>query len=481
MSTEHPGYLIPENVQPDGYYCLRVYIPRDVAYLYAFSGAFQFFGKWPAWRRDSGHNATLAAAAWRDAIAYTFENGWLNCGEDDVCEHCDLIPVILERLEELTNMNINVNCGCGCGCQDSQTAPAPPNPGSPTQPPAEIPVPPSDPAALAWRCNAAYYLTDKFGQQLQYDNSGGNRPSYEEWNDILEGAFFALYPGFILVNELVYFAYAALAGWIWGVFGGNQVTTALATYRDAFACAIYTANDDDQARRQFNGVIDQAFSFSTTLRWASKALTAVLPFGMPFSPLTTGIPGYSGMSCCGGSGGSSAPVPPAVAGYAWLPISPEHLSFDSHSTDGSLLEQLGLGHITHGFSGGLVGSTNYEVVTANVLNDARLPSVGASIAAFAAFLDTFSFTGTFGSPFDIWEFDTYGIDWFLGAPATPTPPDSMLAYDAAHATPLAGIIGSFAHSGSPDTFNTFAIDKQGGGATPHSMQSKCYCYWLVEL
>jgi len=83
MTTNHPGYLIPDNPQPDGLYCLKVFIPRDETYLYAFSGAFQFFGKWLAWQRDAGHNATLAAAAWRDAIQYTFDNGWL-----DSCDDC---------------------------------------------------------------------------------------------------------------------------------------------------------------------------------------------------------------------------------------------------------------------------------------------------------------------------------------------------------------------------------------------------------
>jgi len=121
----HPGYLIPANAQPEELLCLKVYIPKDDYYLYAFSGAYQFFGKWLAWERDTAHRGALAAAAWREAIAYTFENGWLNCGEN-VCEHCDLIPIILERLEELTNMNITMNCGCGCGCGSTQTQPPPP-------------------------------------------------------------------------------------------------------------------------------------------------------------------------------------------------------------------------------------------------------------------------------------------------------------------------------------------------------------------
>jgi len=155
MKPNYPGYLIPENPQPEGFICLKVYIPADDYYLYAFSGAFQFFGKWLAWERDAGHNASLAAAAWRAAIQKTFDEAWLNCG-DDVEDCCELIPGIIARIEELENMNINVNCGCGCGCP--QAPPATP-PGPTDLPPIVVsPIPtPDDDIGLLWKCNMSHY------------------------------------------------------------------------------------------------------------------------------------------------------------------------------------------------------------------------------------------------------------------------------------------------------------------------------------
>lgn len=191
MSTAHPGYLIPANVQPEGFYCLRVYIPRDVAYLYAFSGAFQFFGKWPAWERDASHRATLAASAWRDAIQYTFDNGWLNCGEENVCEHCDLIPIILEKLTELENMNISVNCGggCGCGCQQVQD----PNEGVTDEDlclpddPSDLPPPSLN---LAQKCNQANYMIVQLRTSLlNIIGANQNYPTFNGWWLVLWARF----------------------------------------------------------------------------------------------------------------------------------------------------------------------------------------------------------------------------------------------------------------------------------------------------
>jgi len=167
----YPGYIIPENPQPEGFICLKIFIPAADEYLYAFSGAYQFFGKWLAWERDNAHRGTLAAQSWRDAIDYTYQNGWLNCGENDVCNCQDEINEIIARLEEIENMNINVNCG-GCGCGNSQKTPTECYPEGAVEDDVDLPVDPGDdeqiPLSQQAQCNAANYVATTLRNTLIY-------------------------------------------------------------------------------------------------------------------------------------------------------------------------------------------------------------------------------------------------------------------------------------------------------------------------
>ena len=157
------GYLLPENPQPDGLLCLKIYIPNDPTgyYLSAMSGAFSDMGRWVNWEKDGTNRARLAAIAWKEAIDFTYTNGWLNC-----MDCCDEIDDILKRIEELENMNINVNCGgcgCGCGCKNGSDSMVgedglPISTGIPPVPSTDEP----ENFVGAWLCDAANEFVDKW-------------------------------------------------------------------------------------------------------------------------------------------------------------------------------------------------------------------------------------------------------------------------------------------------------------------------------
>jgi len=315
VSVNYPGYLVPENPSPDGFICLKVFIPNDDVYLYAFSGAYQYFGKWLAWERDESHKGALAALAWREAIHKTFSEGWLNCGENDVCENCNLIPVILEQIRELNNMNINVNCGCGCGCGcTSQVTPQPPTdddyPPSPVPP---IPTP-EDESGLLWKCNMSHYcayLWRKWGMyaadlqstnivqdcQSVFLNLGVNPPNYAQ--------------------RLAYSSSAIL------LMGGSNSTAVAAAYDpnyDAVVCAIYSAPTAAAALDNLREIDRQLMgAIGAGMDW----LALLLPLAVAFTPQeddTNLPPSYRDRVCtmCTGTIPSPGqPIPVESAGGKW--------------------------------------------------------------------------------------------------------------------------------------------------------------------
>jgi len=161
------GYLLPENVDPEGFTCLKIYIPNDPTgyYLAAMSGAYSDMGRWVQWERDGTDRARLAANVWKQAIDFTYDFGWLECGMD--C--CDDLTERLIRIEallgEFTDMNINVNCcgcgGCGCGSGSGQNPWIDEN-GQPL--PIESPTIPGqnepDNDVSTWKCDATHQLID---------------------------------------------------------------------------------------------------------------------------------------------------------------------------------------------------------------------------------------------------------------------------------------------------------------------------------
>jgi hypothetical protein len=160
------GYLLPANVQPEGLLCLKIWIPDDPTgyYLAAMSGAYSDMSRWTQWEKDGTNRASLAAATWKDAVDFTYENGWLNCGDMDCCDEInDKLDIILSRLQGFEDMNINVNCGgcgCGCGCKNGNGGVN--DDGTPINQP--LPPPPSnlepDEPVDPWLCDAANQFLD---------------------------------------------------------------------------------------------------------------------------------------------------------------------------------------------------------------------------------------------------------------------------------------------------------------------------------
>jgi len=314
MKRNQPGYIIPDNPSPEGYICLKVFIPDAIEYLYAFSGAFTFFGKWNAWQRGPEHKATLAAAAWREAIQKTFDEAWLDCGEEnEVCEHCDLIPEILAQLQELTNMNINVNCGCGCsGAGSGSPTPAPPT--AEDYPPNPVPpvVPPGDDAGQAWLCNMAHYNAFLWRKWAMY------AADLQLTNIMQDAENVYLNLGLAPQSYATRLAYASTAILL---LGGTTSAIVAADYTpnfDAVVCAIYGAPTAAAALDNLREISRQLFgAHGPGMDWILLLMPLEAAF-TPQSPPTNLPPAYRTKTCelC-----SDAEVDWGNhVGYVWQPL-----------------------------------------------------------------------------------------------------------------------------------------------------------------
>lgn len=283
--SDGKGYIIPQEPQPEGFYCLKVYIPADDLYLYAFAGAYQFFSKWVAWERSDDGRGLLAAAAWKAAVDYTYAHGWIgSCGED--CELCDMTrDELIELVREALDMNINVNCGggcgCGCGCgKGGNTQEAPPTDYQPTQP--NVPVVPSPvtPALLDAKCGMANYLI--YTLRLAAIQSVSWPSGYTTWNDYFRDMFnFLPDPNLVKFD---YHPYAAIKGALTGVTSTQVVTEPLDQIYNLLVCSVYSANSSSAAaqavRDGIGGGVSDFFVRSLLLEIASQ-----LPYDAAFDPL----------------------------------------------------------------------------------------------------------------------------------------------------------------------------------------------------
>lgn len=243
------GYLLPENVQPEGLLCLKIYIPDDPTgyYLAAMSGAYSDMARWVQWEKDGTNRASLAAQTWKDAVDYTYENGWLNCGDMDCCDEIlDRLTNLEALLGEFANMNINVNCGCGCGCGCKGNGNGGVNDdGTPINQP--LPPPPSttepEEPVDAWICDAANQFVDDWIDFYNELTTAG----------AVAGASFAvLLPIFIAATILTGGVAAILAVVVAFTVGpavkfGEWVNNWLAENREGLICAMSTALTPAQA------------------------------------------------------------------------------------------------------------------------------------------------------------------------------------------------------------------------------------------
>lgn len=469
---KQPGYLIPENPAPEDLLCLKVWIPKDDLYLYAFAGAYQYFSKWTAWERSNDNRAALAAAAWKNAYYYTLENGWINCGED-VCNCQDEIDEIIARLEELENMNINVNCGCGCGCQQSQ----PCDPTDITDD--DVTMPPGDEETgdigQQQKCNISNYFI--YALRLGVINTISQAYSlYDPWWQ----ALWELSGGFepIRVNWAIW---SAIRAW----FVGRTITEFTSTFDpmfDSLVCTLFNSQSSTEARENLDAALN---ALPIPWRYVTRAMTGNLPYATLFIPGTISLPaGFENRQCCGSvPPGDDVELPPAATGYAWLPISPAHLEFTGRSfpEGGTPLEVVGNGYMRVGFQPGTIGNSNWDILYDEIETDLRLPSPGDDTVGLAMFLTEVEHTEDGGSPQAQWVSPTGGgINWYVdSAPANPVPVLSGFIHGPdAFATEIAPL---FDYADDGNIITALQVAHQIGGAGPKNIITYCRMYWLVKL
>lgn len=281
------GYLIPENVQPEGFYCLKVFIPADDLYLYAFAGAFQYFSKWPAWEKSNDGRAALAANAWKSAVEYTYANGWINsCGDCSDCEVCMSKQELIDLIREALDMNINVNCGgggcgCGCGCgKGGNTQEAPPSDYQPTQPNTPVIPSPVDPSLLNSKCGMANYLA--YTLRLSAIQSVNWPSGYLTWSEYFAD-FFNFLPNPNLI-KFDYQPYAVIKGALTGISSTQVITEPLDQIYNLLVCTIYSANTSQAAADGVMSVLRDGIS-DYFVRSLLSEIASQLPYEMAFDPL----------------------------------------------------------------------------------------------------------------------------------------------------------------------------------------------------
>lgn len=273
--VKNKGYILPSNVEPDDMMCLKIFIPNDARYLEAFSGQFHELATWIAWEKDGTNRASLASSVWKDAIDYTYENGWINsCCESELC---NMTKDELEQLLlEVLTMNINVNCGCGCGC--SNNGDLPPSDYT-TPPPTTQPIPtPTTQDGLTWKCNMAHYMV--YVQRLTMLKAVEWSGLYDNWN-----ASFSLLFNLGQVNPVnfAYQPYATMLALLNGTSTANLVTSIIDPAYDELVCAIYSAGDAETAHNQFNSVLSNIFP-DYVMRSLATEISSQLPMELVFQP-----------------------------------------------------------------------------------------------------------------------------------------------------------------------------------------------------
>lgn len=96
------GYPIPDNPEPEGYHCVRVYVPDDSLYIGIFWQSLHYLASPRAWANDPEHTALIAAEVWRTAIQLSQDNDACasgDCGIMDI-RQSEGVPCIIEKLDD---------------------------------------------------------------------------------------------------------------------------------------------------------------------------------------------------------------------------------------------------------------------------------------------------------------------------------------------------------------------------------------------
>lgn len=234
------GYLLPEVIDPNDLLCLQVYIPNDVLYLAAFSGAYERLGTWQVWEKDGTTRASQAAQVWKDAIDYTRENGWIG-GCMDCCD---------ELIQAINNIKITVTGGCGCNpltdykfppdWEDDTTS-------FPIPPPEET-TPPEDTTANF--CDMAH---EAF--QQMYEIIGGFAASLSEYEPYYSIA--QLFNEIAIAAPVAGDIYEMVARWVLAAYN-NLVSDSeayLLEMKEDIICAIVSASSAEDAKNDVTAVI----------------------------------------------------------------------------------------------------------------------------------------------------------------------------------------------------------------------------------
>jgi hypothetical protein len=102
IKSKGKGYPIPDNPEPEGYHCVRVYVPDDSLYIGIFWQALHYLASPRAWANDADHTAIVAAEVWKAAIQKSQEVdvcGGGECGIMDV-RQSNSVPCKLEKKED---------------------------------------------------------------------------------------------------------------------------------------------------------------------------------------------------------------------------------------------------------------------------------------------------------------------------------------------------------------------------------------------
>lgn len=489
MSTEQKGYIIPANPLPDGLRCLRVYIPDDDIYQYAFAGAYHFFSKWVAWERDGTGRAAMAAAAWRSAWYYTMENAWENCGDTEMDNEC--CERIINLLEDLNNMNITQNNNCGSGSGDgcspviininnppgSQCLPVPP-PGAETPPDVIVPPGGSPPPIFdddpnwpspgdynAARCRIANYGWSTFltwiDRMIALDNL---LFSISTWIMVISQAIAGLLTGRITFAQMIAIAQALLNMQSWY---GQVMSTVRQWWIDnqqEIVCAAYNAVSSNALAAYIvdwiaDGIVELLDSETWWVAGVEQAVRDLLARLFPPTPfsifLNFAVPvGYAGVIDCSTCGGGEPPeLPPVPEGWVLWPAPLEAITAVPNN-DTAFLSFSGNGVFGHAPA----TANNYHEVTGQVdISDVVANAGGVSAHGMIVRLTSYAHEAQFNNDGVLLSGNTGGTVLF---PAAAILDNWRVYWDNLEQVPLADFLALFDTEDSYEYGNGAMVDVQ---------------------
>lgn len=315
------GYILPDNPFTEELRCLLVFIPKDEQdmYLRAFDGAFNQLSKWTSWERDYSTRAAVAATVWKDAVDYTYTNGWDRC-----MDILDRIADLENQVRELIDMNINVNCGCGCGCGNQND---PLNLGDPGLPDSNVIVPEITTGSSLLmtqqqRCDMANWLADsyvnvfiEFNANWEVVSSSVNALVTAIQGKIFGGA------GASVVTFAATIITTILNIMASGILGNlsQNARDAAQNAHDDLVCAVALSSSPLDAEQRFEAVLaSQRAVYGNSAYVLLWAVAQLWNWDKVMTPGELTVPSsYVGSDCSSCYGGTTGDWPETPSGYEW--------------------------------------------------------------------------------------------------------------------------------------------------------------------